>query len=40
METIKVDKKDIATVIGKGGATIRKSLKHLELKLMLKTLAR
>ena len=23
METIKVDKKDIATVIGKGGATIR-----------------
>ena len=23
METLKVDKKDIATVIGKGGATIR-----------------
>jgi len=32
METIKVDKKDIATVIGKGGATIREMLKLQVLK--------
>ena len=36
METIKVDKKDIATVIGKGGTTIRKLSKHQAQKLMLK----
>ena len=36
METIKVDKKDIATVIGKGGATIREIVSPQEQKLMLK----
>ena len=40
METIKVDKKDIATVIEKGGATISKLLKHQEQKLMLKILVK
>ena len=33
METLKVDKKDIATVIGKGGATIREIVETSGLKL-------
>jgi len=36
METIKVDKKDIATVIGKGGATIREIVEKSEAKVDVK----
>ena len=36
METIKVDKKDIATVIGKGGATIREIVENSGAKVDVK----
>ena len=36
MKTIKVDKKDIATVIGKGGATIREIVENSGAKVDVK----
>ena len=40
METIKVDKKDIATVIGKGGATIREIVETSGAKVDVKDIRR